>query len=65
MHKISIELGLAQSLTLQSQDEFRDQNAEAAWSIFKNKIMNLTKMHVPLKQEDGKHKKDRVLEGVH
>ena len=32
------------------KEEFSDQNVEAAWSIFKNKIMKLTKMPVPLKQ---------------
>ena len=47
------------------KDEFTDQDVESAWSILRNKINELTKIYVPLKQDDGKHKKKRALEGVH
>jgi len=38
------------------REEFSDHDVETVWSIFKSKIIKLTEMYVPLKQDDGKHK---------
>ena len=38
------------------REEFGDHDVETVWSIFKSKIIKLTEMYVPLKQDDGKHK---------